>query len=112
MLKELHYSWEQIAEVLMISRTTLWRRFRDLGVPTSRYTELSNTELDSIMTSLVQRFPNNGVTLIRGLNGSLNICISRNRIHDSLLRVSNQLSVYFDLPYKSVVGLVGCDLRR
>lgn len=60
-------------------------------MPTSRYTQLSDTELDSIMTSLVRRIPNNGATLMWGHLCSLTICILRNRVHDSLLRVSRHL---------------------
>lgn len=88
MLRELRYTWEQISSALMISRTTLWRRFRELGVHTSSYTQLSDADLDSIMSTLVRRFPNNGTSMMWGHLRSLNIIVTRNRVQDSLLRVS------------------------
>ena len=31
-LREMKYSWEECAAVLMVSRTTLWRRAQELGI--------------------------------------------------------------------------------
>lgn len=91
LLRELGNTWQQIADILMISRTTLWGRVRELGLPTSRYSQLSDSELDSVMPTLVQRFPNNGTTLMWGHLKSLNIAISCSRVHDSVLCVSRHL---------------------
>lgn len=75
----------------MVSRTTLWRRLREAGLQLSSYTALSDTELDHVMVSLVQRFPNNGTTMMWGHLRSLNVIVPRSRVHDSLLRVSEPL---------------------
>ena len=88
MLRELRYTWEQISGALMISRTTLWRRLRELGIHTSSYTLISDADLDSAMSSLVRRFPNNGTTMMWGHLRSLNIVVTRSRVQESLLRVS------------------------
>ena len=91
MLRELRYTWEQIAGALMINRTTLWRRFRELGMHRHTSTYLSPAELDGVMSTLVSRFPNNGVVMMWGYLRSLNIFISRSKVRDSLLRVSSHL---------------------
>lgn len=89
MMRERRYTWGQIASALMISRTTLWRRFRDLDL--QRYTHLTNSELDSIMSNLARRFPLNGTIMMWGHLRSLNIFVTRARVQDSLIRVSGNL---------------------
>lgn len=91
MMRELGYTWEQISSALMVSRTTLWRRLRDLGIQATAYTSISDSELDSVMSGLVGRFPQNGVVMMWGHLRSLNICITRARVYDSLMRVSSDL---------------------
>ena len=90
MLRELKYTWKQIASALMIGRTTLWRRLREMGI-NSTYTELTGVELHEMMHSLVRRIPNNGVVMMWGHLCSLNIFVSRHKVHDSLTRVSGSL---------------------
>ena len=80
-----------IASVLLVSRTTLWRRFQELGLSMSFYTQLSDAELDGVMSTLVQRFPNNGVRMMWGHLKSVNIFVTRAKLHESLLRVSSHL---------------------
>ena len=59
-LHELAITWEEIADVLMISRTTLWSRMKELAITTGRYSDVSDLELDSIITTLVRNFPTVG----------------------------------------------------
>ena len=54
----------------------------------SLYTQISDSDLDGVMTTLVRRFPNNGTSIIWGHLRSLNITVTRARVQDSLLRVS------------------------
>ena len=91
MMREHGYTWEQVANTLLVSRVTIWRRLKDLGLQCTRYTRLSDSELDNIVSSLVRRFPLNGVVMTWGHLRSLNIIVSRTRVHDSLLRISNKL---------------------
>lgn len=89
MMRELGYSWDQVSSALMVSRTTLWRRLRDLGIQITAYTSISDSELDNIMSGLVRRFPRNGVVMMWGHLRSLNICITCARVRDSLVRISS-----------------------
>lgn len=91
MMREHGYTWEQVANTLLVSRVTIWRRLRDLGLQCTLYTSLSNSELDDIVSSLVRRFPLNGVVMMWGHLRSLNIIVTRARVHDSMLRISNEL---------------------
>ncbi len=42
------FSWSKCADVLMMSRTTLWRRAVELGI-SNQMTEISDAELDSVV---------------------------------------------------------------
>lgn len=88
MLREMRFTWEQIASTLMISRTTLWRRITEMGVHSLTHTQLTDVEG---MSTLVRRFPNNGVVMMWGLLRSFNIFVPRIKVHDSLIRVSGHL---------------------
>ena len=61
LLREMRYTWQQVADVLMISRSTLWRRLTELGFPMSSYSDISDSELDGVMELLIADFPRNGI---------------------------------------------------
>ena len=77
----------------MLSRTTLWRRLTELGIPLSSYSDISNEELDGVMELLVKDFPNTGIVMMWGQLRSMKIIVTRQRVHDSLMRVSPQLFI-------------------
>ena len=84
----MRYSWQKVADVLMISRTTLWRRLSELDIPLSSYSDITNAELDGVMELLVKDFPRNGIVMMWGQLRSMNIHVTRQRVHDSMVRVS------------------------
>ena len=84
----MHYTWEQVAHILLISRTTLWRRLTELHMPLSCYSDISEQELDCVMELLVRDFPRNGIVMMWGHLRSIGIFITRQKVHDSLMRVS------------------------
>ena len=84
----MRYTWAEVADVLLISRTTLWRRLAELGIPLSSYSDISDAELDGVMELLVKDFPQNGIVLMWGQLRSMNIFVTRQKVHDSLTRVS------------------------
>lgn len=45
LLRGSNFTWEEIAQIVGISRTTIWRRCRDLGIPLQKYSEISDQEL-------------------------------------------------------------------
>ena len=91
LLREMRYSWDQIAEVLMVSRTTLWRCLNELGLTLSSYSDITDSELDGVLEILVKNYPRSGIMMMWGHLRSINIFVSRKRIHESLIRVSPQI---------------------
>ena len=91
-LREMKMTWSRCADVLMVSRTTLWRRCLKLGL-TRMQSELriSDNELDAIMLMLVQRFPNCGSVMMWGHLRGYGLTVPRSRVRESLLRVSPRL---------------------
>ena len=91
----MRYTWNEVANVLMISRTTLWRRLSELSiVPLNSYTEISNADLDTVMSTLITRFPHNGIVMMWGHLKSIEIFVTRQRVSDSLMRIAPELLRY------------------
>ena len=91
LLREMRYSWDRIADVLMVSRTTLWRHLNELGLNLSSYSDITDSELDGVMEMLVGNYPRNGIVMMWGHLRSINIFITRKRVHESLNRVLPQI---------------------
>ena len=73
--------------MLLVSRTTLWRRFSQQGITLSSYSDINDCELDGVMELLVKQFPYNGIVMMWGQLKSMNIYVTRQRVQDSLMRV-------------------------
>ena len=54
----------------------------------SSYTQTTDSDLDCVMATLVRRFPNNGTSMMWGHLRSVGIVVTRARVQESLLRVS------------------------
>ena len=65
LLRSVGYSWSEVSNLLSVSRTTLWRRFHDLNIPTSRYSDISDQELDNIVQSIQESHPNVGLVMLQ-----------------------------------------------
>ncbi len=44
------YTWTEVANALETSRTTVWRRLRDAGYQILKYTDISDEQLDNVLT--------------------------------------------------------------
>ena len=86
--RTLGYKWKDIAE-LFVSRWTLWRRARELGInEETGFTIIGNTDLDDI----VRAFMNIqgglvGYSMVCGHLRSMDINVQRERIRASISRV-------------------------
>ena len=87
LLRQANYSWEAIALVFNVSRTTLWRRMNESGISTSSYSDICDADLDAIVHDTQSRFPNMGLRLIHGHLMSIGIKIKRERLRESVKRV-------------------------
>ena len=77
-----------IARNLGMSQTTLWRCLSELNVCISRFTDVDDATLDSVISRISDNFPNIGISMIMGHLRSCNIHVSRQRVRDSLVQLS------------------------
>ena len=84
-------TWDQCADVLMISRTTLWRRCHELGITLQSTSNISDSEVDAVMQRLVNQYPRCGTIMMWGYLRSYGIHLPRRRVRESLLRVSPRM---------------------
>lgn len=47
LLRTSGFTWEEISHLLGVSRTTLWRRLTELGLYFERFSDISDSDLDS-----------------------------------------------------------------
>ena len=84
----MRFTWTKIAEIVGISRSTLYRRLEEEGVDlTSTYSDISNSELDRMVESIKQTHPNDGERLVIGHLHRLGIVLPRSRVRASIHRV-------------------------
>ena len=80
-------SWEECAEVLFVSRSTLWRRLKEIEyMPT--FSDISDDELDAVVENIQHNSPNSGAIMVWGELKSYGISVPRRRVRESLVRVS------------------------
>lgn len=82
------YSWSEVSSLLSVSRTTLWRRFHDLNIPTSRYSDISDQELDRVVQSIQEAHPNVGLVMLQGYVSSRGLTVQRHRLRRSVHRLN------------------------
>lgn len=94
-LRDNGYTWNQVADAIGVSRTTLWRRLREEGIELNSYTGISDDELDSILDKLQKENPNCGQQLLYGHLVDRGIRIQRHSFG----------RVYIEqTPYESILG--------
>ena len=87
LLRSAGYTWDDVADAFLVSRSTIWRRLRETGISVSRYTDISDNDLDGLIGSIRQRHPHSGQSLIQGLLLSANVHVQRYRIRGALHRI-------------------------
>lgn len=84
------FSWTKIARMLGVSRWTIHRRVRDMGLTNLvEFTLISDDELDALVSSYINRHgDNSGQVYIIGYLRSLGIRVQRHRVRECITRLS------------------------
>ncbi len=85
-LREMGYTWKKCAHTLLVSRTTLWRRAKELGITRSP-TDITDGDLDGVIRMIYQQSPNSGTVMVWGQLKSHEVYVPRRRVRESLMRV-------------------------
>lgn len=86
LLRSCGYTWKEVADALQVSRTTVWRRLKESGVEIAKYTEISDDELDCIVSQFQHDNRNCGQQMIIGHLRSVGIVVPRRRLRESVAR--------------------------
>ena len=88
-LRSFGFTWEKISEMLLVSRWTLRRRVVEFGLDhTTGFSEISNEQLDTIVTQFLTNHGNLvGYSIVSGHLRSLGLRVQRDRIRESIRRV-------------------------
>ncbi len=81
------YSQGEIAEALLVSRSTLLRRLKEANMHIGRFTDISDQQLEEVVQAIQMRHPHTRQSLIQGHLVSQGIRVPRRRLEDVLQRL-------------------------
>ena len=83
-----NFSVQHIADMMHCSRRTVERRMQDYGISSrSRYSTISDSELEAVISSFVSSNLNLGERSVDGLLRSQSVVIQRQRLWDAMRAV-------------------------
>lgn len=88
-LKELNYSWTKIAEILQISRQTLYRRLQEFGIDTCKFSPITESDLDSTLKDIKVSHPSSGEVMMQGHLLYRGIKVPRAKLRSAIHRVDS-----------------------
>ena len=86
-LRSSGYTWEEVASALRVSRSTIWRRLRELDIKIEKYTDISDSCLDDLVRTNQRQHPNVGQVMLQGFLKQQGVCVQRYRIRESIFRI-------------------------
>ena len=88
LLREYHFTWEKIASILGIHRSTLYRRLQKENLDFElAYTNITDEELDKEIADIKKNHPLAGERMMIGFLRGKNYHLQRQRVRDSIHRV-------------------------
>jgi hypothetical protein len=93
-LRALGYSWKEISSLLLVSRTTLWRRVAELGIrEETGFSNISDEQLDQFVKAFIDTHGFHvGFSMVYGHLRSTRLKVQRDRVRASLRRVDPENS--------------------
>ena len=86
-LRSLRFSWTDIAALLGISRSTLYRRIESFGLLNLRYTAVTDSELDLMVCQIKSQSPCAGEVMVAAHLNSRNVHVPRSRLRAAIHRL-------------------------
>lgn len=87
-LEDMSFNWTQIAQILGVSRTTIYRRRLELSMNTSSpRSNVSDDELELVIRQIHSEAPTLGERMIMGKLRSIGVRVSRARVRTCIRRV-------------------------
>ena len=80
------YTWEEVASVLGVSRSTVWRRLQDSNLHIDKYTDISDSQLDNVVSQVQQQHPNVGQVMLQAFLKQRGVIVQRYRVRESVFR--------------------------
>ena len=88
LLRTSGFKWEEICHLLGVTRTTLWRRLKELGYHFRQYSSISDNDLDDHIRAIQHNNPNIGMTLLQGYLHSRGVFVQRSWARNSVHRIN------------------------
>ena len=92
-LKGLNYSWTKIADILGISRRTLYRRLEEFNIDPGVFTDMAESDLDELLKNIKSENPNCGEVMVQGILIHKGIKIPREKLRAAIHRVDHENTV-------------------
>ena len=73
--------------MLLVSRTTLWRRVQNLESFSNLYATTSDAELDELIREIGRGFPDSGISMMLGHLRIRNVFVQRQSVRSSLVPI-------------------------
>ena len=86
LLRSCGYTWNEVADALQVSRSTIWRRLKEAGIRLQRYSDISDHELDSIVERFQRENPNYSQQLLLGHLKAQGVYVQR-RLRECVQRI-------------------------
>ncbi len=92
-LRELNFSWTKIADILGVSRATLYRKVEESGVSTNDRSTISDGNLDNIVVGIKRDQPHDREVLLQGHLLRKSIRVNRKKLRQSIHRMDHENTI-------------------
>ena len=87
-LRSLHLKWNQIADILEVSRHTLYRRIKEEGILLDlKFSDITDGDLDEVIKAIKLEHPNDGEVMVKGHLVAKGVRVPRAQLRASIHRI-------------------------